>query len=133
MKINGETDTLDVVMVMGKSIQYPQVILLNKDSLLLTWTLCCYATVNSNSVLFVCYLGYRNGTFSVDGNKIIFVPAERFFKGEEVNFMLKQTIKYESENSSSLSRATGFLECLAGYIMGNFVIRPAECSTNMSQ
>jgi hypothetical protein len=130
MKINGETDTLDV-MVMGKSIQYPQITLLNKDSLVIEMDTALLATtVNSNSVfVWGKHSGYRSGTYSVDGNKIIFVPANDFFAGEEVNFMLKQTIKYESEQFIQPFQGTGFVNVWRA-TQGNYVIRPTNVQIN---
>lgn len=130
MKINGETDTLDV-MLMGKSIQYPQIMLLNKDSLVIEMDTALLATtVNSNSVfVWGRHSGYRNGTYSVDGHKIIFVPTNDFFAGEEVNFMLKQTIKYESEQFIQPFQGTGFVNVWHA-TQGNFVIRPTNVQIN---
>ncbi|MBK8700511.1 MAG: DUF1573 domain-containing protein [Saprospiraceae bacterium] len=130
MKINGETDTLDI-MVMGKSIQYPQITLLNKDSLVIEMdTALLAATVNSNSVfVWGKHSGYRMGTYSVDGNKIIFVPANDFFAGEEVNFMLRQSIEYATEQFIQPFQGTGFVNVWRA-TQGNFVIRPTNVQIN---
>ena len=126
MYLNGETDTLQVVLK-GDAVQYPTITTLTKDTLTLQMP---YAldgsTVNAaNLVVWGEQSGRRTGAYIVDGSNIHFVPTQDLFAGEEVAYTLTKYVKYangEFIQSYSDSRNVS----VWNPTRGEFVIRPTN-------
>ena len=111
MYINGETDTLAVVLK-GDAVQYPLITKLTKDSLIITMPkdIDPVSLVDSVWIIWGDQTGRRFGTYSIqNGSEMLFVPNVGFKAGEQILTTVKNLIKYnEGSNCQPFSdRAIG--------------------------
>jgi hypothetical protein len=122
----GLEDTL-YYHIKGQGVDYPHFTKALKDSIVITMPAPIdLATLNTNNwVIWGEQSGKRTGSYSVNGNDIIFIPTQNFFAGEEVNTSLTQNIKFingENIQKYSLKKYTEVFNST----LANFKIKPTS-------